>query len=284
MNIAVYTQQAILQLQHLYPEQEIRAMIRVLLQHYGHFSSAQIHAFPDTILDETISVTLNDALQQLSSGKPLQYVTGETQFFNLPFEVNEHVLIPRPETEELVQWAVEILNKKENITMLDACTGSGCIAVALAAQFPQAMVSACDISKEALVVAHRNAKKNHVSIRFFECDILHRIIDADSRYSFIISNPPYIRYSEQEAMHKNVLDFEPEQALFVDDDDPLLFYQALTVLAQQTLLPGGCILVEINEAFGKETVKLFEAAGFKNVSLRKDINGKDRMVKAEKIS
>ena len=282
--LAEFSRLAVQQLQTLYPEREIKAMIRVLLEHYGNFSSAKQHAFPETIINEEIENKLTKALQMLSFGQPLQYVTGETYFCGLRIEVNEKVLIPRPETEELVQWAINELSGNDNANIIDLCTGSGCIAIALAKRFPQASVSACDISEEALTIAQGNAQNNHVHIHFSQCNILTPVNTANAPvYSLIICNPPYVRLSERVAMHKNVLDFEPAQALFVDDADSLVFYRAIVAFAQQTLAPDGCIMTEINEALGRETAHLFRESGFAKVSLRKDINGKDRMLKAEKV-
>ena len=282
MTIADFIKLSKEQLRLLYSEREIKAMAQILLEHYGCFSSTQIHAFPDADIKKDILHKLIPTLQELATGKPLQYAIGEAQFCNLHFEVNEHVLIPRPETEELVYWASEALDVQTSLKVLDLCTGSGCIAISLAKQFPKVDISACDISSEAIAVARRNAEKNEVSVHFFEGDILDLKSSYDLQYSLIVSNPPYVRQSERASMHKNVLGFEPAQALFVPGEDPLIFYRAIAIFAQQSLFPNGCVLVELNEAFGNETAKLFRDFEFSEVTLRKDINGKDRMLKAKK--
>jgi release factor glutamine methyltransferase len=294
------------ELHHLYPVQEINAMVRILLHHYTDLTATQIYTEPNSQLslrgtkqstviarNEAInSQLLIDALHQLAAGRPLQYITGETEFCGLTFEVNEQVLIPRPETEELVQWAVEELKACSAPVVLDLCTGSGCIAVAVSKQCPTAKVLACDISTGALAVAQRNAVKNKADVDFFYYDVLGtRNKDIFSQFSTVIarneainsqfsilSNPPYVRNSEKAVMRKNVLDYEPHAALFVDDSDPLIFYRAIAAIARQCITADGFVMVEINEALAADTMQLFRDAGFSSVALRQDINGKDRMI------
>ena len=293
------------QCRHLYSEQEINAMVRMLLQHYAGLTTAQIYAEPHQLLPTAYCLLLTDIINQLSSGRPLQYITGKTEFCGLPFEVNEQVLIPRPETEELVRWAVEELQAFTAPVVLDLGTGSGCIAIAIAKQCPTAKVLACDISLEALAVAQRNAAKNEVTVNFFQYDILQRpgviartvrdgicggkqseatsplagYLNLHNTKLIILSNPPYIRNSEKAMMHQNVLGHEPHSALFVEDADPLLFYRAIAAIARQYIASGGFVMVEINEALATDTMQVFRDAGFSSVNLRQDINGKDRIIK-----
>ncbi|MCL2098350.1 MAG: peptide chain release factor N(5)-glutamine methyltransferase [Bacteroidales bacterium] len=271
------------QCRYLYSEQEINAMVRVLLQHYINLTSTQLYTEPDFQFSIANAQLLTDALHQLSTGRPLQYITGKTEFCGLPFEVNEQVLIPRPETEELVRWAVEELKAYAEPVVLDLCTGSGCIAIAVAKQCPTAKVLACDISAEALAVAQRNAERNNVAVEFFQCDILDSSKFKTHHSSLIIlSNPPYVRNSEKALMRKNVLDHEPHTALFVDDEDPLVFYRAIAAIAKQYMQSDSFVMVEINEALATETTQVFRDAGFTSLELRQDINGKDRTVKINK--
>ena len=226
----------------------------------------------------------------------MQYVTGKTEFCGLTFEVNEQVLIPRPETEELVRWAVEELRTFAAPVVLDLGTGSGCIAVAVVKQCPTAKVFACDISHEALAVAQRNAAKNEVAVDFFQCDMLKdlkfkvqslkfktRNSEPINKTICILSNPPYVRNSEKALMHRNVLDHEPHSALFVADADPLVFYRAIAAIAQQCIVDDGFVMVEINEALIADTMQVFSAAGFNALTLRQDINGKNRMLLCRKV-
>jgi release factor glutamine methyltransferase len=264
------------QLRPLYSKEEARALSYALLQHFGKLSRAQLHAFPDAELPPETVAQIQTAVAGLLAHQPLQYLTGETLFCGFPIEVSGAVLIPRPETEELVEWARGSIG--EGATVIDLCTGSGCIAVAVKKIIPSAEVYACDISPEALETAQRNATKNDAEIHFFHCDILSPVA-FDKKVDCIISNPPYVRQSEKALMNENVLLYEPHQALFVDDSDPLLFYRAIAYFAQQHLRDSGTVFVEINEALGAETKALFEAAGFTAVELRKDLNGKDRMIR-----
>ncbi len=220
-------------------------------------------------------------LKQLVHFRPVQYILGRTTFYNLTLIVREGVLIPRPETEELIHW---ILNEDrlKNLKVLDVGTGSGCIPVVLKHEAPEWNVQACDISPSALEVAKLNAKMYHLDIHFTEQDILSDSLTLENAYDLIISNPPYVRNSECKHIKENVLRFEPSIALFVDDNDPLIFYKRITDLAKQRLKNGGVLFFEINEAFGAECVKLLEDKGFVNVELRKDIHAKDRMLRAVK--
>ena len=219
---------------------------------------------------------------RLKTHEPIQYILGETQFYGLPFIVTPATLIPRPETEELVDWVVsEFLHHNSELKLLDVGTGTGCIAISLAKNIPNATVSALDISKEALQVASQNAKINKVKVNFMESDIV-KVKTLPQKYDVIVSNPPYVRNSEKKKMQKNVLDFEPSSALFVGDDNPLVFYSKITELASKYLNPNGLLFFEINEYLSKELIQLLEKEFFINIELKKDVFGKDRMIKAKR--
>jgi release factor glutamine methyltransferase len=264
------------QLQPLYSEGEARALSQALLQHFGKMPRTRLYAFPETEIPAEAVQNIHAAVAGLLAHQPLQYLLGETSFCGFPIEVSPAILIPRPETEELVEWAAGAIGR--DTAVIDLCTGSGCIAVALKKIIPSAEVYACDLSPEALEMAQRNAARNGVSIRFFRCDVL-SAIEFDRKVDCIISNPPYVRHSEKAAMNPNVLRYEPHQALFVADSDPLVFYRAIARFAQQHLRKDGMVFVEINEALGEETKALFSSAGFTSIELRNDINGKNRMIK-----
>lgn len=217
-------------------------------------------------------------LSELKSYKPIQYILKETTFFNLPFIVNSNVLIPRPETEELVDWIIQE-NKNKSIRILDIGTGSGCIAISLAKNLPDSIIFACDISVEALNQAQKNSELNSVDINIMQLDILDSNVQLNEKFDVIVSNPPYITEKEKVLMHKNVLDYEPEQALFVPNENPLVFYEAIINFGLTHLKPKGSIYLEINEAYGKETALLLKKDHFTNTTLKKDINEKDRMLK-----
>lgn len=236
----------------------------------------------DRMLPPEESEKISRIFRELSAGEPLQYITGEQVFFGRRFAVDTRVLIPRGETEELVAFVLSA-HGKEPLRLLDVGTGSGAIAVTLAAERPGWQVTAVDISPDALEVARNNAKDLGVAVDFIQTDIL-----DESRwsglgtYQAIVSNPPYVRESEKKAMHTNVLDHEPPGALFVPDADPLVFYRAIARFAKGALVPGGKLYFEINEALGLETAALLEGLGFEAVKIYQDINGRDRMAEARK--
>jgi release factor glutamine methyltransferase len=220
-------------------------------------------------------------LTQLKTQKPIQYILGETSFYGLTFEVNEHTLIPRPETEELVQWILETNSTNSPLKILDIGTGSGCIPVALKKNLNQAAVFGLDVSEKALEVATKNASMNLVDVTFIQKDIL-ATTAFDHYFSVIVSNPPYVRELEKKDIKSNVLQFEPHLALFVKDTDALLFYRKITQLAQEYLQPGGQLFFEINQYLGTEMIALVKSYGFTQIELRKDIYGNDRMLRAIK--
>lgn len=268
----------------LYPSEEIESFFNILSEKYLNLSRIDIALDRDQLVSEANVGKIEKVLARLKTFEPIQYILGETEFFGLPFKVTSKTLIPRPETEELVQWILdEVLyfkNKPELLEILDIGTGSGCIAISLAKHLPDANVSALDISEEALRIAKENAEANEVSISFFESDIL-ACESLPEGYDFIVSNPPYVRELEKHFMEANVLAHEPEIALFVEDADPLLFYRKIADLAKVSLKPNGALFFEINEYLGEDMVSLLEDMGFKQIEIRKDIYGKDRMLKCK---
>ena len=226
---------------------------------------------------EHIEKELNQILNELKTGKPVQYVLGETEFCGLKLKVNEHVLIPRPETEELVYWIKESISVNSKI--LDIGTGSGCIAIALKHFLPESEVYALDVSEKALDVARKNSFINNCEVHFFTRNILKDDLSDLPQFNVIVSNPPYVTNSEKDLMHKNVLNFEPQSALFVPDDDPLIFYKRITEVSKVKLKTSGNLFFEINEQFGTEVNNLLLNSGFSSVEIKKDLQGKERMVR-----
>ncbi|MEJ6791432.1 MAG: peptide chain release factor N(5)-glutamine methyltransferase [Lacinutrix sp.] len=248
----------------------------------------------DLALNRIISITkaeqqpIFNALEALKNQKPIQYIIGETEFYGLPFKVNENTLIPRPETEELVQLIIDSnleRNEESQLSILDIGTGSGCIAISLAENIKNAQVYAMDVSAKAIEKAKENAVLNKVKVAFIEGSILEEtqrnLLFKDLKFDAIVSNPPYVRNLEKAEIQNNVLNNEPHLALFVEDDNPLLFYKAITEFASKNLKPKGQLFFEINEYLGEETKALVDSFGFKNVELIKDMFGKDRMLKAD---
>lgn len=269
-------------LNSLYGEEESEALFMMALQHllslkYGAYLLKKEETVPANDL-----VQLEKLLDELVTGKPIQYIFGEAHFYGLTFKVNSAVLIPRPETEELVDWIIKSVRSSQvavNNSLLDIGTGSGCIAIALKKHLPEFNVTAIDIAADTLAVAQENAKLNQVEVGFIKQDILQTSSSTpQTPYAIIVSNPPYITQSEKEGMHANVLDNEPHRALFVSNEEPLVFYEAIADFAQQNLESGGLLFFEINEHLGKETIYLLDNKGFVDIELRKDMQGKDRMI------
>ncbi|WP_457126683.1 peptide chain release factor N(5)-glutamine methyltransferase [Mucilaginibacter sp. HD30] len=270
-------------LQSLYDVREADAIALTVLKEVTGKSNAYLKAFPDYEITAAIKVKPKEILDQLITGQPLQYVLGHTEFYGLPFKVNPSVLIPRPETEELVDWVLNSDLPPSAINILDIGTGSGCIAISLKKNLQHATVWAIDISATALRTAKENAELNSVPINFVEADVLNLSSTTQNlqlKYDLIISNPPYVTPTDKELMHINVTDFEPHTALFVSQQDPLLFYKAIADLATDQLVKGGLLFFEINESYGIETVSMLTNKGFKEIELRKDMSGRDRMIKA----
>jgi len=246
-------------------------------------SSVQVYSDKDRNFPEHTLEKLISAIDRLERKEPIQYILGETEFCGLNFHVGPGVLIPRPETEELVEViSTAIRNKKDNIQLLDIGTGSGCIAISLAKAVPFATVSAWDISPEALKIAIENAAINNVKVHFEITDILNFTPDIHQKESLdiIVSNPPYVRFSDAAEMESNVLEHEPQVALFVENTDPLLFYRVISGLAIKMLKPGGSLYFEMNSYLGKETLELVKTYPFREVQLIQDISGKDRIIQA----
>lgn len=271
------------QIQDLYPPEEVGAITLVALQHVLKMNRVEISLSRKQNLSLPQKSELDAILERLLKSEPIQYITGSTEFYGLELQVNRATLIPRPETEELVAWILaETPKDKPSSRILDIGTGSGCIAIALAKHLPLAKVEAVDISLPALQTAQANAQGNEVNVDFFQQDIL-EATELDGTYDIIVSNPPYVRELEKAEIKNNVLQHEPHSALFVTDTNPLLFYKKIAQLAMQHLKPEGTLFFEINEYFGKETVALVKEIGFTAVEMRKDIFGKDRMLRASML-
>jgi release factor glutamine methyltransferase len=268
----------------VYDANEIEALTLMVISEITNLSKGQIKAFPEKEIALEQAEKLNNILPRLQTGEPIQYILGYTEFYGLPFKVTPSVLIPRPETEELVEWVLTSIDKLQTeFNILDIGTGSGCIAISLKKNMPKAQVSAIDISSGALNVAKQNAKLNEVDIDFIEADILNpSTFNLQFPIQIIISNPPYVTLNDKTQMHINVTDFEPHTALFVPEDNPLIFYEAIADFAVEKILPNGLLFLEINEGLGKETADMLKAKGFKNIELRKDMSGRDRMIKANR--
>lgn len=266
------------ELDRIYKGPEKKAVINLIIKTL--FGLSELHQI--YISDKAVTINqvekLFEICKELQTGKPIQYVLGETSFFDCRIKVNSSTLIPRPETEELVQLIIRE-NKSFTGDIIDFGTGSGCIAIALAANIKGASVTATDISADALYVAAENAKINSVDIKFKESDIFNFITDSVKKPGIIVSNPPYVRNSEKTLMNTNVLCFEPHQALFVDDSDPLSYYRAILEISSVILLPHGKVYFEINEALGADLKELMLSSGYNDASVVKDINGKDRFIK-----
>ena len=270
-------------LQPLYDAQEAGAIALTVLKEVTGQSNAYLKAFPEYEITADVQTKLRQILDQLITGKPLQYVLGHTEFYGLPFKVNPSVLIPRPETEELVDWVLNSNLPPSAINILDIGTGSGCIAISLKKNLPNAPVWAMDLSATALKTAKENAELNSVKVNSIEADVLNSTQTFNllpSTFNLLISNPPYVTPTDKQLMHTNVTDFEPHSALFVSQEDPLLFYKAIADLAIEKLVKGGLLFFEINESYGNEMLSMLTNKGFKEIELRKDMSGRDRMIKA----
>ena len=284
-------------LNEVYSNREIEAIALLVLEEITGLSRAKIKAFQDDDVDGKAIEKIKDILIELKTGKPVQYILGSTEFYGLKFLVNPSTLIPRPETEELIEWTLIESKKIKNekvLSILDIGTGSGCIAITLKKHLPDASITAIDISLDALHTAVQNAAINDVKVSFSEQDILKIGKSSDLKddiqtlgilsatFDIIISNPPYVTLLDKLQMHSNVTEFEPHSALFVPEQDPLIFYKAITNYAVDHLSTNGLLFFEINENLGSQTVKLLADNNFIDIELRKDMSGKDRMVKAIK--
>ena len=268
------------QLIEIYTKSELRVISSLILEEVCNLSFSDIVNCKFKNLSITEKQKITHIIKRLQNNEPIQYVLGKTEFYGLDFIVNPSVLIPRPETEELVEWIL-LETKQINPHLLDIGTGSGCIAIALAKHLHYGTVDAWDISEKALKVAKDNAALNHVSIKFSKVNVLEPV-DIDKRFDIIVSNPPYITVSEKKLMENNVLDFEPHKALFVPNEESLIFYSKISDIALKMLNPKGSLYFEINQAKGTDVMELLIRKGFQDVILRKDISGNSRMIKATK--
>ena len=267
------------QLQGLYPDTEIRSFSYLIIEKLTGFSRTEVYVNKNTLFSVEQQHEIESFIEKLKKYVPIQYILGETEFYGLPFYVNESVLIPRPETEELVDWIRNENDRSAELKLLDIGTGSGCIAIALKHEFKNSVVDAFDISVDALDTAKQNSALNNLTINFSAIDILN-VPDLPIKWDIIVSNPPYITENEKDGMLPNVLDHEPHLALFVPDNDPLLFYRSIALFAQKHLNANGKLFFEINREAGLPCIELLTTMGYRDVELRKDISGNDRMVKA----
>ncbi|MDN3674269.1 peptide chain release factor N(5)-glutamine methyltransferase [Flavobacterium branchiarum] len=282
MKIKQYRTQFIQELSGIYDVLEVESFFYLILEEKHNLRQIDLALNPDLAFSEQEIEEWSKFVTELKKEIPIQYLLGKTNFYGLDFEVNSNVLIPRPETEELVEWIIKENSNNEKhkeLKILDVGTGSGCIAISLAKNLSKAQVFAIDVSEGALATAKRNATSNGVSVTFLHKNIL-ETDDLMQVFDVIVSNPPYVRNLEKEEIKKNVLDNEPHLALFVDDNDALIFYRKIAELAKKNLAKNGSLYFEINQYLGKETVELLEDLDFKNIELRKDIYDNDRMTRS----
>lgn len=270
------------ELNNIYPTTEIQSFFNLLINFKLNMSRADVALQFDYEISKKDLDFLKNGLKELKNQTPIQYIIGKTEFYGLPFYVNKHVLIPRPETEELINWILEDLtakNLQSELNILDIGTGSGCIAISLAKNLPNTKVFALDISSNALNTAKQNALLNNVNINFVEANIL-TTNNLNQTFDIIVSNPPYVREIEKQQMHKNVLNNEPHIALFVENENPLIFYDKIADFSKKHLSKNGKLYVEINQYLGLETLELLRLKQFKKQTLKKDIFNNHRMIKA----
>lgn len=268
------------ELKNKYSNNEIIALINILFKQYADLDSAHLLAFEDETINESSLLDIVLATQRLRKYEPIQYIIGVVEFLNVKLKVNNSVLIPRSETEQLTSMIIQE-NKAKALQIIDVCCGSGCIALALKKNLPLTNVIGVDISQEALKVAKTNAMNNHIDVDFQYFDILNNEYISDIQYDIIVSNPPYVRQKEKTMMQKNVLDYEPPIALYVEDDNPLIFYKSLNVFAQKQLKKGGKMYLEINEYLSSQTMALFSDLQFIK-EIKKDIYDKERFIFLQK--
>lgn len=271
-------------LSELYPKTEIDTFLGLLIEEYLGLNRVDLVIKADFKIDESKLIILNKVLKRLQKEEPIQYIIGHTEFFGYPLIVNQNTLIPRPETEELVAWIIDEVRNNSNysnkqISILDIGTGTGCIPISLAKELNNAVISAIDVSEKAIEIAKKNAIENQVNINFITKDIL-QTTNLNTQFDIIISNPPYVRNLEKKEINNNVLENEPHLALFVEDNNALIFYDKIADLAKNHLNKNGCLFFEINQYLGQETSTLLKSKAFKNIELRKDIFKNDRMLKA----
>ena len=267
------------ELRQIYMENESDSIVRLVMKHLGYPLSVSLRE-PDHIPDPPVTAQINAFVADIRSGLPIQYILGQTDFCELKIKVDKRVLIPRPETEEMVEH-IKAGSRDSVQRIIDLGTGSGCIALALKKHFTEAEVWGADQSQEALAVAKENGIKNSLQVSWVKLDLRNpHTLEESIHFDLVVSNPPYVMESERKMMARNVLDFEPESALFVEDKDPLIFYRAIAAFCKNYLTDRGEIWVEINEQFGKECTNLFQKEGFSKVRVIKDIHEKDRYIYA----
>jgi len=288
-------------LSEIYPQTEIDSFFFILIEELLGLQRIDTVLKPDFIIENEILNNLKNIISRLKKEEPIQYILGKTAFYGLPFLVNKNTLIPRPETEELVEWILKEIQElrikiqKESLSILDIGTGTGCIPISLAKNLKNETISAIDVSSNALKIAKQNASLNNVTIDFFELDILQAenlnklSVSAQSKthsinkYDIIVSNPPYVRELEKVEIKNNVLNNEPHLALFVDNENPLIFYKKIADLAKSHLTKNGLLFFEINQYLSNETVTMLKEKEFTNIELKKDLFGNDRMIQARLI-
>lgn len=278
MKIKDYKSRFIQSLSPIYEVKEIENFFYLILENQINLKRIDVALNPELEFSETELQKWDFYVQELQKQKPIQYLLGKTEFFGLEFFVNQHTLIPRPETEELVDWIIKENLSKKSLQILDIGTGSGCIAISLDKNL-KAETFAFDISEEALTMAQKNADHNQAFVHLVEFDILNDVWEGDP-FDIIVSNPPYVRELEKQEIKPNVLEYEPHLALFVPDENPLLFYEKIADFAKEHLSENGQLFFEINQYLGKETSEMLRNKGFNNVILKKDIYGNDRMILA----
>ncbi|KIO77778.1 hypothetical protein TH53_07605 [Pedobacter lusitanus] len=276
MNFKQLEQYFINELSSLYDGEEAKQLFYLVVEQVSGWNRTQLLINMTESLSAELTLTYDDVLLELKQGRPMQHIFAVAWFYGLRFKVSEAVLIPRPETEELIEWILDTVKSEPVSSILDIGTGSGCIAITLKKNLEQVDVSAIDVSAAALAIAEENALTNTAAVNFIHADIL--TYSSSFRYDLIVSNPPYITEHEKEEMHQNVLAYEPHLALFVSNENPLLFYKKIADFALINLRPKGRLFFEINEYLGKETVDMLLAKGFTDIILRKDMQGKDRMI------
>lgn len=263
----------------MFSEREADSLLFMVLMEYTGLTKAGILAQHEEAVSESQLLKIHFSVKELLKNKPVQYVLGKTEFYGLPFIVNSKVLIPRPETEEMVEWIIREMKNKKYLKIIDLGTGSGCIGITLKKHFPDSIVTAVDLSDFALEVAAANADLNSVVVDFERFDMLQvSQWKQDEVYDLIVSNPPYVRNLEKKDMKENVLEFEPETALFVDDEDPLIFYQGIINFADQFLSNQGWVFCEINQYLHEAVYDLFSTNGFTKIVLKKDFRNNYRFL------
>jgi len=268
-------------IQKSYSVEEARSIAQLVFKDVLGYDTIKLILNENELIPASLFEQLDQIAFLLNEHQPVQYILGHEEFMGLHFDVNPAVLIPRPETEELVQWIIDDKKSEKDIKIIDLGTGSGCIAISLKSKLNQATVDAIDISEDALKVASKNALENKVEVHFIKGDILN--LKLSGTYDVMVSNPPYVMEKEKAEMHKNVLAYEPSTALFVKDEDPLIFYRNIVALAEQHLTKKGDLYFEINESLAEETMDLFDESKWENKTLRQDFRGKNRMIKATKL-